>query len=211
MKKEENVQNQDAVIKRSTALTIAAVCLAAGFLAGMFYSTTFSGRKVRKMTVRQPTSQVQAPVSPVSPQSNVIPALEKEVAANPQDAEAWARLGHGYFDIDDPANAIRAYKKSLELKPGNANVLTDMGVMYRRQGNPQEAIRCFDKAIELDPRHRESRYNKGIVLMHDLKDPAGAIKAWEELVSIYPDAKTQEGILIRDMIKKFGSSSPPEK
>jgi cytochrome c-type biogenesis protein CcmH/NrfG len=211
MKKEENVQNQDAVIKRSTALIIAAVCLAAGFLAGMFYSTTFSGRKVRKMTVRQPTSQVQAPVSPVSPQSNVIPALEEKVAANPQDAEAWARLGHGYFDIDDPANAIRAYKKSLELKPDNANVLTDMGVMYRRKGNPQEALRCFDKAAAIDPKHRQSRYNKGIVLMHDLKNPGAAIKAWQELVSIYPDAKTQEGILIRDMIEKFGSSTPPKK
>lgn len=216
MKKEENIQNSDAVIKRSTALIIAAVCLAAGFLAGMFYSNTFGGgRKVRKMTIKQSTPQAEVPQArtPVSPppQSVVISALEENVAKNPQDADAWARLGHGYFDIDDPANAIRAYKKSLELKPDNANVLTDMGVMYRRKGNPQEALRCFDKAIEIDPNHRQSRYNKGIVLMHDLKNPGGAIKAWEELVVIYPDAKTQEGILIRDMINKFKSSSPLEK
>ena len=163
------------------------------------------------MTVRQPTSQVQAPVSPVSPPSNVIPALEEKVAANPQDAEAWARLGHGYFDSDDPANAIRAYKKSLGLKPGNANVLTDMGVMYRRKGNPQEAIRCFDKAIEIDPKHRQSRYNKGIVLMHDLKNPEAAIKAWEELVNIYPDTKNQEGIPLKEAIEKFRSSLPSKK
>jgi cytochrome c-type biogenesis protein CcmH/NrfG len=210
MKKEENVQNQDAVIKRSTALIIAAVCLAAGFLAGMFYSDTFGGRKVRKMTVNQSPPQARAPVS-AAPQTGVISALEENVAKNPQDADAWARLGHGYFDIDDPANAIRAYKKSLELKPDNADVLTDMGVMYRRSGNPQEAIRCFDKAIEIDPKHRQSRYNKGIVLMHDLKNPEAAIRAWEELVSIYPDAKTQEGIPISDMIKKFGSSSPQQQ
>jgi cytochrome c-type biogenesis protein CcmH/NrfG len=193
-------------------LIIAAVCLAAGFLAGMFYSDTFGGRKVRKMTVKQSTPQARVPQArtPVSPpqQSGVIAALEEKVAANPQDADAWARLGHGYFDIDDTANAIRAYKKSLELKPDNANVLTDMGVMYRRQGNPQEALICFDKAAAIDPRHRQARYNKGIVLMHDLKNPEAAIKAWEELVSIYPEAKTQEGILIRDMIKKFGSSTP---
>jgi cytochrome c-type biogenesis protein CcmH/NrfG len=216
MKKEENLQNQDAVIKRSTALIIAAVCLAAGFLAGMFYNTTFSGgRKVRKMTVNQSTPQAQVPKTgaPVSatPQTGVISALEEKAAANPRDADAWARLGHGYFDSDDPANAIRAYKKSLELKPGNANVLTDMGVMYRRKGNPQEALRYFDKAIEIDPKHLQSRYNKGIVLMHDLKNPEGAIKAWEELVNIYPDAKTQEGIPLRDMIDKFRSSTPPEK
>jgi cytochrome c-type biogenesis protein CcmH/NrfG len=180
----------------------------------MFYTSTFSGgRKVRKMTVKQSTPQAQVPQTPVSaaPQTGVIAALEKKVKANPQDAEAWARLGHAYFDSNDPANAIPAYKKSLEIKPGNANVLTDMGVMYRRMGNPQEALRCFDKAAAIDPKHPQSRYNKGIVLMHDLKNAEAAIKAWEELVSIYPDAKTQEGILIRDMIKKFGSSSPPEK
>jgi cytochrome c-type biogenesis protein CcmH/NrfG len=181
----------------------------------MFYSNTFGGRKVRKMTVKQPTPQARVPQTPppapASPQSGVIKALEKEVAANPQDADAWARLGHGYFDNNDPGNAIRAYKKSLELKPDNANVLTDMGVMYRRSGNPQEALRCFDQAITIDPKHPQSRYNKGIVLMHDLKNPEAAIKAWEELVSIYPDAKTQEGIPLREMIKKFRSSLPPEK
>ncbi|MGD2090297.1 MAG: tetratricopeptide repeat protein [Candidatus Aminicenantes bacterium] len=213
MKKEENIRNRDAVIKRSTALIIAAACLAAGFLAGMFYSTSFSGnRKIRKMTINPSpsparVSQPQVPASPPQP-SGVIAALEEKVAANPQDADAWARLGHGYFDSHDPTNAIRAYKKSLELKPDNANVLTDMGVMYRRKGNPQEALRCFDKAAAIDPQHRQSRYNKGIVLMHDLKNPEAAIKAWEELVSIYPEAKTQEGILIRDMIKKFRSSAP---
>lgn len=216
MKKEENVQNQDAVIKRSTALMIAAVCLAVGFLTGMFYSSTFSGgRKVRKMTVRQSSPQAQVPQTPApvptTSQSGVISALEEKVAANPQDADAWARLGHGYFDSNDPTNAIRAYKKSLELKPDNANVLTDMGVMYRRIGNPQEAIRCFDKAIEINPKHRQSRYNKGIVLMHDLKNPKAAVKAWEELVSIYPDAKTQDGIPLRDMINKFRSSSSLKK
>lgn len=208
MKKEENVQNRDAVIKRSTALIIAAACLAAGFLAGMFYSTNFSGgSKVRKMTVKQSPSQARTPVS-APPKTAVISDLEEKAAANPQDPDAWARLGHGYFDINDPSNAIRAYKKSLELKPDNPNVLTDMGVMYRRSGNPQEAIRSFDKAIEIDPQHRQSRFNKGIVLMHDLKNPEAAIKAWEELVSIYPDAKTQDGTPLIQLIKKFRSSSP---
>jgi len=84
-------------------------------------------------------------------------------------------------------------------------------VMYRLQGNPQEALRCFEQAMAADPKHRQSRYNKGIVLMHDLNNPEAAVRAWEELVAIYPDAKTQEGILVSDMIKKFGSSSPQKK
>lgn len=216
MNKEKNLQDREVVMKRSTALLIAAVCLAAGFLAGVFYSTEFSGGpRIRKMTEKQSTPQTGVSRTGVPaatpPQAEVIAALEKEVTDNPQDADAWARLGHGYFDANDPTNAIRAYKKSLELKPDNANVLTDMGVMYRRSGNPQEAVRCFDKAIAVDPKHRQSRYNKGVVLMHDLQNLEAALKAWEELATIYPDAKTQEGMLLRDIIDKFKSASPPNK
>ncbi len=213
MKKEKNVQDLDAVIKRSTALIIAAVCLVVGFLAGMFYSTAVKGgRKVRKMTVKQPTPQAQVPVYvSASPQSSVISTLGKEVAADPQNADAWARLGHAYFDTNQFEKAVNAYKKHLELNPNNADVWTDMGIMYRRKGIPDEALRSFNKAIEINPRHQQSRFNKGIVLMHDVKNPEAAIKAWEELVSIYPDAKTQDGTPLRDMIKKFRSSTPSTK
>jgi tetratricopeptide (TPR) repeat protein len=83
--------------------------------------------------------------------------------------------------------------------------------MYRRKGRPDEALRSFNKAMEINPRHQQSRFNKGIVLMHDLKNPEAAIKAWEELVNIYPEAKTQEGIPLTDMIKKFRSSTPSTK
>jgi cytochrome c-type biogenesis protein CcmH/NrfG len=223
MKKEAHVQNQYTVIKRSTALIIAVICLVAGFLAGMFYSTVFKGGgEVRKMTVKQPTSptssmpRVQGPGTPVSPgperpQTGAIAALEQQVGANPRNAEAWASLGNNYFDIDDHANAIRAYKKHLELKPGNADVWTDMGIMYRLSGRPDEAIRCFEKAIEVNPRHQQARYNKGVVLMHDLKNPEAAVKAWEELVNIYPDARTQDGTPLKELIKRFRSTSAPKK
>ena len=83
-------------------------------------------------------------------------------------------------------------KKHLELNPNNADVWTDMGVMYRRKGRPDGALRAFNKAIEINPHHQQSRFNKGIVLMHDLKNPEAGVRAWQELVSIYPDAKTQD-------------------
>ena len=202
MKKEQDLRDEYPAIKRTTALIIAVICLAVGFLAGKFYSSVFSGdRKVRKVTVKQPASPAPVPVP--APKAGVISALEKEVAANPKNAEAWARLGHAYFDSSSFEKAIHAYKKHLELNPGNANVWTDMGVMYRRSGKPEEALRSFNKAIEIDPRHRQSRFNKGIVLMHDLKDPEAGVKAWEELVNLYPDARTQDGRPLKELVEKF--------
>ena len=215
-KKEKKVQDQDAVIKQSTALIIAAGCLVVGFLVGMFYSTIFNeDKKVRKTKVKQPTPQVRIPRARIPgtapPQYGAISTLEKEVTANPQNVDAWARLGHAYFDANQFEKAINAYKKHLELNPNNADVWTDMGVMYRRKGKPDEALRSFNKAIEINPRHQQSRFNKGIVLMHDLKNPEAGLKAWEELVSIYPDARTQEGTPLIHLIKKFRSSMPSEK
>jgi cytochrome c-type biogenesis protein CcmH/NrfG len=130
----------------------------------------------------------------------MIAALEKETRANPQNVEAWIELGNSYFDTNQYEKAINAYQKSLELKPDNANVWTDMGVMYRRSGKPQEAIQAFERAIEIDPKHEISRMNKGIVLLHDLKDTQGAITAWEGLLEVNPIAMAPNGQSVDQMV-----------
>jgi cytochrome c-type biogenesis protein CcmH/NrfG len=210
MSKEENVDVHAACVKKTTAALAAVICLAAGFFIGLIYSNLGSGGsggsdRVRKMTVKQ--TETQAPAANQVQQSSFISVLEQKVAADPRDAGSWLKLGHAYFDINRHADAINAYKEYLELKPGSADVWTDMGVMHRRGGNPQEALRCFEQAIALDPKHRQSRFNKGVVLIHDLKDTEGAIKAWEELLKIHPDAKTPSGQPLEQLIKAFKEKS----
>lgn len=130
-------------------------------------------------------------------------SLEAEVTKNPQNYEAWTRLGNLYYDTQQPDKAIAAYNKSLELHKGDANIITDLGVMYRLANQPQKAIEMFDRAIREDPTHLPSRYNKGIVLMYDLGDQQGAIASWEEILKIDPQAKAGTGESIRDMIDKL--------
>ena len=72
--------------------------------------------------------------------------------------------------------------------------------MYRRSGQPQEAIKAFDKAIEVDPKHETSRFNKGVVLMHDMNDMKGAIEAWEGLLQINPVAVAPNGQSVDQMV-----------
>ena len=93
-----------------------------------------------------------------------------------------------------------AYKKYIEIYPQNADVWTDMGVMYRRNRQPAEALKAFDKAIEINPRHEISRFNKGVVLLHDLKDHQSAIRAWEELLKINPVAMAPNGQSVDQLI-----------
>lgn len=189
-------------VKKSSLLLACFISVAVGFLGGVVWSA-YKFRTAVSLPVLDPGRQ-PAPGQKLSDERvGIIDDLKRETAQNPNDVKAWIELGNHYFDTGQIKNAIQAYEKVLTLDPGNADVLTDMGVMYRRSGQPQEAIAAFDKAIDADPGHEVSRFNKGIVLMHDLNDREGALKAWEDLVRINPLAKTPGGILIKDMIDKL--------
>jgi tetratricopeptide (TPR) repeat protein len=75
--------------------------------------------------------------------------------------------------------------------------------MYRRTGKPDKSIECFDKALARDPGHQIALYNKGIILMHDLKDPEAALSVWQTLVGIHPDAKTPTGEPMIDLVEQL--------
>jgi len=198
----KNNQVDGSLVKKETALILVVIALIAGFFGGIIFSSLKNGSKGIQGASQGPQEAFQGQGFSAT-QAQRIPELEKAVSVNPNNAQAWTQLGNLYFDANSHQKAIMAYKKSLELDPNNANVWTDMGVMYRRSGQPAEAIKAFNKAIEVEPLHNISRFNKGIVLMHDLNDQEGAIKAWEELVTLNPSAKTPTGELVKDMLDKF--------
>jgi len=198
-------------VKTNTMLLASIISLAIGFLGGIVLSAYKSTSVVSAPPSMPPAQQSQQPAvskpGPGSEEISRILSLEKEVSANPENNLAWIQLGNLYFDTQQVKKAIGAYEKALSLDPNNADVQTDLGVMYRRDGQPQKAIEAFDKAIQINPRHEISRFNKGIVMMHDLNDLKGAAQAWEGLVEINPQAKTPNGLLVKDMIDKLKQSA----
>lgn len=187
------------LVKKETLYMVAFICLVVGFLGGIVFSV-----------MKSPAPTSQTALSPQSGQPQLTPdqintmlALEREVSANPNNVQAWTQLGHLYFDSDQFEKAINAYNRSLSLAPNNADVLTDLGVMYRRGADHAKAIESFDKAIAVDPKHETARFNKGIVLLYDLNDQAGAIKSWEELVALNPLAATPNGQLVKEIVEKM--------
>lgn len=193
-------------VKKETMLIVALVALAVGFLGGIFYSAFQSGPTGSVQTSsappRPPQQQQQQP-SLSNEQARNILSLEQEVAVNPTNVDAWTQLGNVYFDTQNFAKAIRAYEKSLELSPNNPNVLTDLGVMYRRTGQPEKAVDAFERAMAIAPNHEQSRFNKGIVLRYDMNDTEGAVKAWEELLRVNPNAVAPNGQPISEAIKNL--------
>jgi tetratricopeptide (TPR) repeat protein len=106
---------------------------------------------------------------------------------DPNNLQALVGIGNLYFDTNQDLLAIENYRKALALDPSNVNVRTDMAVCYRRAGNPDRAVEELKKAISTNPRHAQSRYNLGVILIHDKNDMEGGIRAWEALLENVPD------------------------
>lgn len=199
VKKTNQIEGQ--YVRKETLYLISLLALAVGFFGGVVFGVFRSDSPLPGQSSSQ--EQFSAVQQPNIDLSNMIAALEKEVASNPNNVNAWIELGNNYFDTNQYEDSIRAYRRALELQPNNANVWTDMGVMYRRSGKPQEAIKAFDKAIEADSKHEVSRFNKGIVLLHDLKDEQGAIRAWEDLMKVNPFAMAPNGQSVDQMVTQM--------
>lgn len=196
----KQAKDRTKYVKQHTLLITALVA----FLGGVFIGAYLFGPGVSEKTSLPPQQPAQIQSFPAEQHGRIL-ALEKQATLNPESVEIWTQLGNLYFDSNNFVKAIRAYQKSLELDPNNANVWTDMGVMYRRSGQPTEAIKAFDRAIEIDPSHETSRFNKGVVLMHDLNDSKNAIRAWEELHKVNPFYRAPSGEPLKQMIADLKS------
>jgi len=191
-------------IKTENVILLIAIALAIGFVGGVTFSVYRSTRSAML------SGDAQSPQ--MTPQqkeqiANLVARAEK----NPKDVDAWTHLGHLYFDTGQPDLAIETYEKSLSLDGNRPDVWTDLGVMYRRAGNPKKAVESFDRALISNPNHEIAMYNKGVVLMHDMQDPAGALSAWENLVAINPNAKTPTGEPLDQIIQQLKQTLSTEQ
>ena len=198
--KEEKTETK--YVRMETAVIIALVALVVGFFAGEIMDLSKpSGPPAQQSQMGQQPFQ-RPTLTPEQKRSKML-ELEKKVASNPDDGEAWNELGHLYLNDQQPKQGIRAFKKVLALNPNNAHAWNDLGIMYRQNKQPVEAVAAFDKAIEIEPRSEESRYRKGVVLMQDLNDPEGGIKAWEELLEVNPSATLGNRQSLREMVERL--------
>jgi cytochrome c-type biogenesis protein CcmH/NrfG len=195
-------------MKKETAILGIVIAFIIGFIAGavVFGLTRGSGTQ-RGASVAQkgPSPEMTQEMDQAVPNPAEVAAktqaLKDIVQKDPKNLSAWAELGNIYFDTNQPHEAIDAYSKYLALKPDNADVRTDMGIMYRKLGDFDRALKEFRTAAQNDPKHVNSRYNIGIVLLHDKQDIKGAIKAWEDYLKV--DPKSERANRVRTQMDKL--------
>ncbi len=154
---------------------------------------------------------------PVSPGGGVTPSvafdneiklLRDIVVKEPDNLNAWIKLGNVAMDTKRFDEAINAYSNALRLDPSNVNVRVDMGTCYRRAGNALKAVEVYDKAIEIQPGHLYAHKNRGVVLAFDLHRYAEAAREFESYLKLSPDASDAQQI--REIINELKTKSASE-
>lgn len=186
------------MVKKETLYIVALITFGLGFVGGVIFSA------VKSTPVDGGNNQQQAAQAPQQQdKTETIKLLEQVVAQEPQNYEAWVNLGNNYFGTGQNKKAITAYDKALAINNGSADVWTDMGIMYRRTGQFDKALDSFGEAARRNPAHRQSRFNRGIVLLYDMKDTDGAIAAWEEVLKLEPTYTTHNGKRLSAMVAEL--------
>ena len=195
-------------MKKETAILGIVIAFIIGFIAGaVVFGLTRGSGTPRGASVAQkgPSPEMTQEMGEAVPNPAEVAAktqaLKDIVQRDPKNLSAWAELGNIYFDTNQPQEAIDAYSKYLALKSDNADVRTDMGIMYRKLGDFDRAIKEFRTAAQNDPKHVNSRYNIGIVLLHDKQDIKGAVKAWEDYLKV--DPKSERATRVRAQMDKL--------
>ena len=191
------------MVHKQTLYMAILVAITFGFMAGAMYTSfKLAGDTPMAQQQSDPNDHTDSQEMSAETGSRIL-KLEQSLKKNPDNVDAWTQLGNLFFDTNRFGDAIDAYERSLALKPGDPGVLTDMGVMYRRNKNPQKAVETFDLAIAADPAFETARFNKGVVLMHDMDDMAGGIQAWEALLKVNPMAKSPNGESLTSLVERM--------
>lgn len=195
-------------MKKETVILIVVIAFLTGFITGATVAILKGTKGAEKAAMAQKPQMAQEAAPPSAPPgpspaevASKIQTLKEIVKKDPKNLPAWVEMGNLYFDSSQPNEAIEAYSQYLALKPDNPDVRTDMGVMYRALGNFDRAIEESRKAAQSDPKHINSRYNIGIVLLHDKQDIKGAVKAWEDYLKVDPNS--ERAVRVRGQIDKM--------
>ena len=184
-------------MKKETVILAVVIAFLVGFITGATVAILKGKKGVEgpAMVQKPQTAPMPAPPGPSPLEvASKIETLKEIVRKDPKNLPAWVELGNLYFDSNQPKEAIETYSQYLAIKPDNADVRTDMAIMYRNLGEMDRALEQFQKAAQSDPKHINSRYNIGIVLLHDKQDIKGAIKAWEEYLKVDPKSERAERV-----------------
>src|SRR5215472_6538685 len=182
------------------AYLLALVCLTFGLLLGYVFRGSAPLVGSLSTTAGAATPAASGPIG--SGATLTAESLEPLVApllaalkADPKNFDTLAQIANLYYDHRIYPEAIEYYTRALELRPNDVNVRTDLGTAFWYGGFPEKAVAEYEKSLSVDPTHATTLFNLGVVRSEGLKDPSGAIAAWEKLLKAHPEHPEKQRVL----------------
>jgi Flp pilus assembly protein TadD len=125
--------------------------------------------------------------------------LNKIVAADPKDFEAWTELGTVLFKHGKLGDAGKAFNRALQLRPSYPLALLNLGKLQLAQKSNEAAVETLTRLVEAQPQIAEAQFclgeaylqvkkgSRAVVFLNEaLKlDPVGMADAHLRLAALY--------------------------
>lgn len=95
--------------------------------------------------------------------------LERITAAEPENAEAWAKLGRVHLARGNADGAVAAFERATELNPTTSDLQRQLGDAYGlaalkagmlgKFGFAKKCKAAYEKAVALDPKNIDARWS----------------------------------------------------
>jgi len=113
--------------------------------------------------------------------SDHIRELQQQVWQNPDDAEAYLRLGKGYARLQRFDEAVEAYRRAIALEPGLDEAYSALGASLFNQKKFAEALPYIKKRVETAPDDSLRHFDLGNVYMN-LKQYDNAVLSYRQAI-----------------------------
>lgn len=117
-----------------------------------------------------------------------VAALQRELAAAPEDGPGWIRLARSLRQLGRWGEAADAFRRALDLGQGGSALLADYGeaLLLAADGVvPPPARRAFEEALATEPENPRARYYLGAAELQ-AGDVEGALRRWLALEAEAP-------------------------
>ena len=95
--------------------------------------------------------------------------------------------GNTLAALDQHAAAKESYLAAIEQDERHPQVWKNLASTYHLLGDHTKEMECFDRVLALDPDHPQGLTSKGVSLLVDMDDAAGAIPLLRRAVEVAPD------------------------
>jgi Flp pilus assembly protein TadD len=117
-----------------------------------------------------------------------IPAWEKAVSLDPEDARAHNNLGIALAGAGKMNAAVGEYQKSLTLNANSSQTENNLGSALAQEGNLGEARQHFENALRINPDNASAAVNLGNALAAEGGHTAEAIALLTKALETQPNS-----------------------